>query len=126
MGRMPEFGELPLAVRVQLVAVGPLLLGAVCGFMLGETAAGWWIGQAVAAVGGVAGGLDHRSARDAAVRGLIAGLLFGLGIVAADAISGDHPSAEAPEPIGAIVPITAITGSLFAALGARLRARSAK
>jgi hypothetical protein len=106
------------------VVGGPLLFGAICGFLLGETATGWWVSQLVAAVGGFAAGLEHGDARSAALRGLAGGTLFGLGIVAADAISDNAHTVEAPDPIGLIVVFTAIIGALLAALGGRLRARA--
>ncbi len=119
-----DFSELPPAVQFQLAVLGPLLLGAVCGFLLGETEAGWWISQALGAVGGVAGGYEHPAPRPAAIRGLVAGTLFGLGIVAADAISGNASLATVPEPIGLIVIVTALAGTGLGALGGFLRARS--
>jgi hypothetical protein len=124
-GDRVQFAELPPPVQVQIAVLGPLLFGLVCGFLLGETEAGWWISQALAAIGGLAGGLEHPGPKQGALRGLVAGLMFGLGIVAGDAISGDAPQAEAPEPIGLIVVVTAGIGALFGAIGARLAARPA-
>jgi hypothetical protein len=120
-----SFSELPAHVQFQLAGFGPFLFGAVCGFLLGESAAGWWIGQAVAGLAGFAGGLEHPRPGPAALRGLVAGVFFGLGIVAGDAISGDPPVAEAPEPIGLIVVLAAGVGSGLGALGGFLRGRSA-
>jgi hypothetical protein len=124
-GASTGFSSLPPAAQLQLGVLGPLLFGLVCGFLLGETEVGWWVSQALAAAGGVAGGLEHPNPRQGALRGLVAGVSFGLGIVAGDAISGDPPQAEAPEPIGLIVIVTATIGTLFGALGARLAARPA-
>jgi hypothetical protein len=120
-----SFSELPAAVRFQLAVFGPFLFGAVCGFLLGESETGWWIAQAVAALAGFAGGFEHSGPRPAALRGLVAGALFGLGIVAGDAISGDAPLAKAPEPIGLIVVLTTVVGTGLGALGGFLRRRSA-
>jgi hypothetical protein len=118
------FSELPASAQFQIAVLGPILVGAICGFLLGESTAGWWIAQAAAAVGGIAGGFEHRGARPGALRGLVAGILFGLGIVAADAISGDPPQAEAPDPIALIVPLAAVIGSGLGALGGGLRGRA--
>jgi hypothetical protein len=118
------FSELPAGARFQIAVLGPILVGAICGFLLGESAAGWWIAQAGGAVGGIAGGFEHHGARAGALRGLVAGLLFGLGIVAADAISGDPPQAKAPDPIALIVPLAAVIGSGLGALGGSLRGRA--
>lgn len=124
MGGHFNFSELPPAVQFQLAVLGPILLGAVAGFLLGESEAGWWISQALGLLGGVGGGLEHPGPRPAAIRGLVAGTLFGLGIVAADAISRDAPVATAPEPIGLIVVLSALIGTALGALGGLLRARA--
>jgi hypothetical protein len=118
------FSELPPTGQFQIAVLGPVLVGAICGFLLGESAAGWWVAQAAGAVGGVGGGFEHHGARPGALRGLMAGVLFGLGIVAADAISGDPPQAKAPDPIGLIVPLAAVVGSGLGALGGALRGRA--
>ena len=123
-GTQHHFSDLPAAVQVQLVVGGPLLFGAICGFLLGETSTGWWVSQAIAAIGGFAAGLEHPDARSAALRGLAGGTLFGLGIVAADAISDNAHAVEVPSPIGLIVIVTAVTGCLLAALGGSVRARA--
>ena len=120
-----SFSDLPRPVQAQLAGLGPLLFGAVCGFVLGESAAGWWVLQAVAALGGLAGGTEHHGPRPGAIRGMVAGALFGAGIVLADAISGDQPLAQVPHPIGALVIVTTVLGSLLGAIGG-LAARRAR
>ena len=85
MSQRYGFSDLPRAVQVQLAGIGPLLFGAVVGFMLGESEVGYWVLTGLSVVGGVAGGLDHPELRAAAARGLVAGALFGSGIVAAQA-----------------------------------------
>jgi hypothetical protein len=119
-----NFAELPPAVQFQLAILGPILLGAVSGFLLGESEAGWWISQALGLAGGFAGGLEHPAPRPAALRGLVAGSLFGFAIVAADAVSGDTALAQTPEPIGLIVILTALVGAGLGALGGFLRSRA--
>jgi hypothetical protein len=116
------FGDLPRAVQVQLAAIGPLLFGLVCGFVLALDAAGYWALTALSVVGGVAGGTEHRAVRTAALRGLIAGACFGLGVVVADGASGRPALAPVPSPTGLLVVISAVAGALLAAAGARLRA----
>jgi hypothetical protein len=117
------FSELPAAARFQIAVVGPVLVGAICGFLLGESAPGWWIAQGAGAVGGIAGGFEHHGARRGALRGLVAGILFGLGVVAADAIAGEPHQATAPDPLGLIVALAAVVGSGLGALGGALRAQ---
>jgi hypothetical protein len=117
-GESPSsFSDLPRPVQVQIAGLGPLLFGAVCGFVLSESATGWWALQVVAALGGLAGGLDHDGPRPGALRGLVAGALFGAGIVIAQAVSVHQPLAEVPSPIGILVVITTVLGTGLGAVG---------
>jgi hypothetical protein len=119
-----SFSDLPRAVQVQLAGIGPLLLGAVVGFMLGVSEAGFWILTALSVVGGVAGGLDHAELRAATARGLVAGCLFGVGTVVAHEIAGDAALATVPSPIALLVAIDATAGAILSTLGGLLRART--
>jgi hypothetical protein len=119
-----SFDALPLAVRVQLAAIGPLLLGAVCGFCLHVSEGAWWGVNAAGAVGGFAGGLDYRTVGPAVRRGLLAGALFGLGVVIADAVAAGEAHAPLPSPTALIIVISTLVGGSLAALGSRLRARA--
>ena len=112
-----------MAVRVQLVTGGPLLLGLVAGFLLGETAAGYWVVTAIATIGGVLAGTEHQTTRDGALRGLAGGFLFGLGIWLAHVISADPEVVHLPSPALLIVLITTIAGVGLGALGGWLRSR---
>ena len=114
------FRDLPVAVQVQLAAIGPLLFGLVCGFLLEVNAAGYWAMTALSVVGGFVGGTEHTTVRDAGLRGLIAGACFGLGVVIAHAISGDPALAPVPSPTALLVVISAAAGAGLAATGARL------
>jgi hypothetical protein len=118
-----SFSDLPRAVQVQLAGIGPLLLGAVLGFMLGESETGYWVLTGMSLVGGVAGGLDHPQLRAAATRGVVAGGFFGLGIVAAHEISGDATLVTVPSPLILLVPIAAAGGAVLGTVGGLLRAR---
>jgi hypothetical protein len=118
-----SFSDLPRAVQVQLAGIGPLLLGAVVGFMLGESETGYWVLTGLSLVGGLAGGLDHPELRAAAARGVVAGSFFGLGIVAAHEISGDAALVTVPSPLVLLVPIAAAGGAVLGTIGGLLRAR---
>jgi hypothetical protein len=118
-----SFSDLPLAVQVQLAGIGPLLFGAVVGFMLGESEAGYWALTGLSVFGGLAGGVDHSELRGAVVHGVVAGGLFGGGIVAAHEISGDPALATVPSPLGLLVAIAAAGGAGLGTVGGLLRAR---
>jgi hypothetical protein len=122
-----HFEDLPRAVQIQLVAGGAFLFGLVCGFILSEGKTGWIIVNLIAAIGGFLAGLDHAGPRDGALRGFAGGLLFGIGIVIADAITEEAPVADVPDPIILLVLLTTILGAGLGALGGlvgrRVRAR---
>jgi hypothetical protein len=117
------FAELPRAIQIQLAAIGPLLFGLVCGFVLELNAAAYWAASALSAAGGLAGGTEHTAIRSAATRGTIAGACFGLGIVLANAASDRPALAPMPSPIAALILITATAGGGLAAAGAVLKSR---
>jgi hypothetical protein len=119
----PLLASVPRPFQVQIVVGGPLLAGAVCGFLLGETEVGWWVANAAAALGGLAGGFDHLGTGAGLRRGLLAGSLFGIGVVAADAISGDPRLAQVPSPLVLLIALTTIVGGVIGAIGGTLRAR---
>src|SRR4051794_39832601 len=135
---MPESSaQIPRAVQFQLTIIGPLLLGLVCGFFLGINAVAYWAVSIGGVLGGLAGGGDFAgpapaaapapsavgAPRRGAVRGLVAGLLFGTGALVPPAASGDPAHAPLPpfEPL--FVPLSGGFGMALAYLGARLTAR---
>jgi hypothetical protein len=118
-----SFGQLPRAIQVQLAAIGPLLFGLVCGFLLEINAAAYWAASGLSVAGGLLGGTEHRGIRAAALRGAIAGTCFGLGVVIANAVSKGQPLAPLPSPTILLVLITALSGTALAAAGGRLSSR---
>ena len=117
------FGDLPRSVQVQLAALGPLLFGLVTGFLLEASEAGYWAAVGLSVVGGLAGGTEHRVASAAALRGLLAGTCFGIGVVVANAISDEPALATLPKPPVLLIVISGLAGCGLAAAGARLAPR---
>jgi hypothetical protein len=117
------FTELPRAIQFQLAAIGPLLFGMVCGFVLELNAAAYWAASVLGVIGGLLGGTEHAGLRPAACRGTVAGACFGLGIVIAHAVSDRPALAPLPSPAIALILITAAAGGGLAAAGARLISR---
>jgi hypothetical protein len=101
--------------------VVPALFGAVCGVVLGSSAAAYWALQALGAVGGVLGGMEHPSAAEGADRGLLGGLVFGSFLLLAHAIDGRAAQASLGEWPGVLIAVTAIAGALLGALGGAIR-----
>jgi len=134
MNESVAFSQLPRPVQFQLAVLGPLLLGLVCGFFLGVSAASYWIVNALGVIGGLLGGFDvpaaagRRMARrevrsQAAARGAVAGAMFGLGVYIAHVASGDPAHAPLPTPQALIIVISAVIGCGLATVGTRAAQR---
>jgi hypothetical protein len=106
--------------QVIVGGVVPLLFGAVVGIVVGVTSGGYWALAALAALGGVLAGLEHRDGWGGADRGLVGGALFGLGVVVAHAIAGTHAKVSLGSFPPFVIVIDAIVGMLLGALGGRL------
>jgi hypothetical protein len=119
----PLLSTLPAPIRVQIAVVGPLLFGAVCGFALGASALAYWLLSAVGLGAAVAGGFEHLGARAGAIRGLVAGCLFGVAFLGAHVLSGQEPQIDVPDPLALVALVSALIGMLGGAAGGRARAR---
>ncbi len=120
---LPVHYERPLAVQVLLAHVVPLVFGAVCGLVLGESKPAYIGLNVVAAIGGFGAGLEHEGVADAASRGVAGGALFGAGLVIAHEIAGTHALVKIPHPAVLLVVVTAVAGALLGLAGGALRAR---
>lgn len=119
----------PRPVQILAAGVVPLLLGAVAGVLIGTSTGAYWAVAAVVALGGVIAGFEHQDGWGGADRGVVGGLLYGIGLLIAHAIAGTHAKVSLGSfpPLFAVV--TAIIGMFLGALGGyiarRGRARSA-
>jgi hypothetical protein len=98
----------------------PLLFGAVVGVVVGESSGAYWALAALAGIGGVLAGLEHRDGWGGADRGLVGGALFGLGVVVAHAIAGTHAKVSLGSFPPFLIVIDAIIGMFLGALGGRM------
>jgi hypothetical protein len=121
MANVPLFRDRPLAVQIVTGLVVPAVFGAITGVVLGVSAAGYWVLQLVAAVGGVLGGFEHRDGWEGADRGLVGGAVFGTAILVAHAIAGTDAHVTLPKFAPILAVFTAIIGMFLGALGGRLR-----
>ncbi|MEP6953601.1 MAG: hypothetical protein ABI950_06005, partial [Solirubrobacteraceae bacterium] len=116
----PLFMSRTPAQRFLLAGVVPAVFGAIAGVILGVSAPLYWVLQVLAIIGGFLAGLEHPTAKEAALRGLIAGAIFGAFILIAHAIAGtDEKVSLGDVPIFLAV-ITAVVGAILGALGAKL------
>jgi hypothetical protein len=121
--RLPVlFEDRTIGLRILLVFVVPSVFGAIAGLALGASAAFYLVLQAIAAVGGLVAGLEHRKAGQALIRGLFGGLFFGAAIAITHELVGGTDHGLLPQP--ALLPlITAVGGGILASLGALIRRR---
>lgn len=114
------FRDRPQSVQIALAGVVPFVFGAVVGVVLGISSGGYWALSALAALGAVLAGLEHEDARGGAIRGLVGGALFGLGILLAHAVAGTDAKVSLGSFPPFLIVIDAIAGMLLSALGGRL------
>src|SRR4051794_37421685 len=112
----------PLALRLVVVGVVPLVFGLICGYFLGHNKTVYIALQVIAAIGGYVGGFEHRSGREAAVRGFLGGAVFGGGILLMHELTGDKDLVKLPDPPIILLAFTAGIGAVLAAFGAGARA----
>jgi ABC-type Na+ efflux pump permease subunit len=116
----PLFSERPRNQQVIMGGVVPAVLGSITGVVLGVSAGGYWALQALAAVGGVLAGFEHRDGWGGADRGLVGGALFGTFILVAHAIAGTDAQVPLPGFPPVLAVFIAIIGMFLGALGGRL------
>jgi len=71
----------------------------------------------------VSGGMEHSGAGAGARRGLIAGFLFGVGLVLAHAIARERELVTIPHPAVLLIGVTSVIGTMFGAAGGTMRSR---
>jgi hypothetical protein len=112
-----------IPLQVVLAGVVPALVGAVAGWLLGVDETAYLVLSLVALLGAYVAGLEHRGGREGAIRGLVAGAIFGAALLAVHHATGDAPKAKLPHPELVVVAIAAGVSTIAAALGGRRRAR---
>ena len=113
----PRFGDRSVTAQILLGVVVPSAYGACAGFALGWSAPAYWGLEILGAFGAFLSGLEHPGARPAAMRGIVSGLLYGLGVLIARAISSAPARASLPHPHASLVLAAAIAGGILSALG---------
>ncbi|HWJ51235.1 MAG TPA: hypothetical protein VNR42_09450 [Solirubrobacteraceae bacterium] len=103
--------------QIVIGGVIPAIAGAVAGILVGVSSGAYWGYAAVVAVASVVAGFEHLDGWGGADRGLVAGGIYGIGLLVAHAIVGTHAlvSLGSFPPLLAVV--TAIAGMLLSALG---------
>ena len=112
-----HFAQRSPAAQLIGALILPAAFGAVCGVVLGSSATAYWGLQALGAIGGVLGGMEHPSASEGADRGVLGGLVFGSFVLLAHAIDGRTAQASLGEWPALLLVFTSIAGGLLGALG---------
>jgi hypothetical protein len=118
----PLLSSRPLPLQVLLAGFVPAAFGALCGWLLGVSEVAYLVlAVPVAIVGGAAAGFEHTVPRQAAIRGLVGGGLFGGFILIVHELTGKAAKAHLPDPPVVLAVVTAVVGSGLGALGAGWR-----
>jgi hypothetical protein len=119
----PLLRERPRSIQVVSLVVLPIMFGAICGWLLGESDVAYQVVVALGILGGINAGFEHAGAREGMARGAIGGVLFALAIVVVHEARGVEAAAELPADLGIMALIYALLGVAFGALGGWLRGR---
>ena len=122
----PLLKEHPRSLQVFLAIILPAAYGAVTGYFLGVSEGTYLVLSIIGILGGIGAGFDHLGAREGAMRGVLAGLIFGSSILIAHEIHGATAKADLPDPAILLVVVTTVLGAAFGALGGWIRARTMK
>jgi hypothetical protein len=117
---MPEtipFSERGREAQILLAVVVPFVFGAIVGIVLGASAGVYWVLSALAAIGAVLAGLEHPDPRSAAIRGLVIGAVYGIGVLLAHAVAGTHAEVSLGSFPPIVILIDAVAGAILAAIG---------
>jgi hypothetical protein len=121
---VPQWAEMSPVRRIFEALLLPLVFGVLCGLALGVSAALYLVGVALSLLGGIGGGAQYASRRDALLRGLVAGTLFGLGILLGFELGGESEAkVELPHPHVVLLVFTILPSLFLHWLGWRLRPR---
>jgi hypothetical protein len=122
---MARFTPVPFANRseshkVIIGAVIPALVGALAGFLVGASAAGYWVVAALAGVGAFLGGFEHSDGWDAADRGFFGGVIYGTTLLLVHQLIHNHAKVSLGNFPPFLVVVTALAGTLLSAGGGRV------
>jgi len=110
----------PRPVQIVLGGVVPFAFGAVVGVVLGVSAGAYWALAVLAGIGAVLAGFEHQDGWGGADRGLVGGVLFGLGVLLAHWIAGTRAKVSLGSFPPLLIVVDAIFGMLLGALGGRV------
>jgi hypothetical protein len=103
-----------------LGGVVPAVFGAAAGILIGVSTGAYWALSAIAAIGSIIAGFEHRDGWGGADRGLTAGAIYGAALLVAHTIAGTQAKVSLGKLPPLLVVITALAGMLLCATGGRI------
>jgi hypothetical protein len=116
----PPFAERSEGQKVLIGAVVPALIGGLAGFLVGVSAAAYWVVAILAGVGAFLSGFEHADGWDAADRGFFGGVIYGTSLLLVHELIHDQATVSLGSFPPFLVVVTALAGTLLAAGGGRL------
>jgi hypothetical protein len=113
----------PRALQILIPIAGPVLTGAIGGWLLSSTKGGYLIYTTVMILGGIGSGMEHNTLHGGALRGFVGGVLFSGSILVVWGLIGGPSEATLPHPASILIAIIALISTALGVLGARLRRR---
>jgi hypothetical protein len=103
--------------QIVLGGVVPAIAGAIAGVLVGVSSGAYWGYAAVIAIASVLAGFEHLDGWGGADRGLVAGAIYGIGLLLAHLIAGTTAKVSLGSFPPLLAVITAIAGMLLSAAG---------
>lgn len=114
------FRDRPRSAQIVIGGVVPAIAGAVAGVLVGVSSGAYWGYAAFVAVASVIAGFEHQDGWGGADRGLVAGFVYGVGLLLAHLIAGTHAKVSLGSFPPLLAVVTAIAGMVLTATGGRL------
>jgi hypothetical protein len=103
--------------QIVLGGVVPAIAGAVAGVLVGVSSGAYWGYGAFIAIVSVLAGFEHQDGWGGADRGLVAGAIYGVGLLLAHLIAGTSAKVSLGSFPPLLAVVTAIAGMLLTATG---------
>ena len=116
----PPFNERSEGQKVVIGAVIPAVIGGLAGFLVGASAAAYWVVAILAGVGAFLSGFEHSDGWDAADRGFFGGVIYGTSLLLVHELIHDQAKVSLGSFPPFLVVVTALAGTLLAAAGGHL------
>ena len=121
---VPQWEEMSPGRRFLEALFLPSGFGLLCGLALGVSAPLYLVGVVLSLFGGTGGGAQYSRRRDALLRGLVAGALFGAFILLGFELGGEaEAKVDLPHPHAVLLIFTVVPSLFLHWLGWRLRPR---